>query len=88
MKKPLASAAQARLLARVWGDFHPLPVSDDREHNTRTIATCIRSDWLVPDGGSKGQWHSGQTYTNYRISHAGIVALSAYLESAYSASAA
>lgn len=77
LKKNMPSAAQAKFLARAWGNGHmvALPRSGYIEP---TLAACVKRGWLRSVGGV-GEWPNGTVYDRQEVSPAGFTAIEFYL---------
>lgn len=75
------------MLASTWADDGRPLSAGEGAYRDSTEKACIRHGWIVPTGES-GQWSSARHWERYRVSHAGIMALAAFLQSAYAPKAA
>lgn len=77
LKKNIPSKAQAKFLARAWGNEHmvALPRTGYVEP---TLAACVKRGWLQPTGES-GEWPNGTIYDRQDVSPAGFTAIEFYL---------
>jgi len=76
----MMSAAQAKLVARIWAGGHyphgdKLPVGG---YDTPTVNACIKAGWFEPTG-DKGTHANGKPFEYYRVSQAGLFALADFL---------
>lgn len=71
-----ATAAQARLIARLFA--HEEEISVSTEYNSPTLAALVKNGWIT-DTGKIGQFPSGLEFNFYRLNDAGLLALELHL---------
>jgi hypothetical protein len=76
MSERKASAAQAKTIARLWGDGAATCRVGGFE--IPTVAVCVKRGWLVPNGKT-GTFPSGAPWTEHVVSERGLDALEDYL---------
>lgn len=70
-----ASAAQARLIAKIWSSGSTTPVWSA---SPPTVLACMRNRWLIKNG-IDGKFASGVEYSEYTVGEHGLLALEQYL---------
>lgn len=77
----LPSIAQARLIAKLWGDIVRPTIGvakDENGYSTPTTLSCVKAGWLEPTMAVTVMGR-GAEYLEHRPSAAGLVALERFL---------
>lgn len=74
-REPKASPAQARLLARLWGENKAIGVC---EGSTATVVACVKRGWLKFNG-TNTKTAAGWPCAEHEVSAAGLLALETFL---------
>lgn len=74
-KKPIPSAAQAKMIAHLWSSGDTARIGG---YDNPTTLTCIKHGWLVPNGET-GTFPNGAQFERHVLSETALDALEDFL---------